>query len=121
MVSCLAPCYAYLGKTAVSVYSCKGTMGLLKPVGPCSVIGSLFTPGCGCHHATLLPQAAAERLYNGTDASLARWHRGMAALFGWIEARTPVGEVADVIGAALCSPLLRPRVTPSCSDRLCLS
>jgi hypothetical protein len=44
-------------------------------------------------------QGAGSRLYSETDASLARWQRGMAALFGWIESRTPVGEVADVIGA----------------------
>ncbi|KAK9835397.1 hypothetical protein WJX81_006998 [Elliptochloris bilobata] len=52
----------------------------------------------GERHPILVPRAAAaQRLYNGTDASLARWHRGMAALLGWIEARTPVGEVAEVI------------------------
>lgn len=49
--------------------------------------------GCRC------TQGVAPRLYSETDASLARWQRGMGALFDWIQSRTPVGEVGDVVGA----------------------
>ena len=57
---------------------------------------------CAAAQASQGKQAASPLLYGGTDASLMRWHRGMAALMGWIETRTPVGEVAEVIGE--CGP-----------------
>ena len=55
-------------------------------------------PTCAFAQGPIGRQAASALLYNGTDASLMRWHRGMAVLMGWIETRTPVGEVAEVIG-----------------------
>lgn len=52
-----------------------------------------------CARGFRCTQGAAPRLYSETDASLARWQRGMGALFDWIQSRTPVGEVGDVVGA----------------------